>query len=83
LDDERYGLGNAKSDVVLIIPYESSLSNTDKEYCIEQIKKMKEQVPGKSLIVSSKNWTKIIIYQFFNLAYFILFHDNVNLTAWM
>jgi len=55
LDDERHGLGNAKSDVVLIIPYKSSLSNSDKEYCTEQIKKMREQVPGKSLIVSSKN----------------------------
>lgn len=51
LDDERYGLGQAKSNVVLIIPYQSSVPDTDKEYCIEQIKKMREQVPGESLIL--------------------------------
>lgn len=55
LDDERYGLGNAKSDVVLIIPYTKPLSNPNKDYCIEQIKKMREKVPGKSLIASCKN----------------------------
>ena len=47
LNDTRYGLGNAKSDVVLIIPYTSSISNSDKDYCTQQIKKMREQVPGK------------------------------------
>jgi len=51
LDDERHGLGNAKSSVVLIIPYTSSVSNIDKEYCIEQIRKIQEQIPGEYLIL--------------------------------
>lgn len=55
LNDERYGLGNAKSDVVLIIPYESSLSDSDKEYCIEWIKKMQQKVPGKLLLIKTTN----------------------------
>lgn len=61
LDDERYGLGHAKSDVVLIIPYISSISNTDKEYCIEQIRKMREQIPGKYSIVMKTNKLKFIL----------------------
>lgn len=50
LDNERHGLGNAKSSVVLIIPYTSSVSNGDKEYCLEQIRKMRE-ISGEYLIL--------------------------------
>ncbi|KYN10547.1 hypothetical protein ALC57_17152 [Trachymyrmex cornetzi] len=64
LNDTRYGLGNAKSDVVLIIPYTSSISNSDKEYCIQQIKKMGEQVPDTTLFIltygSIDRWTDLM-----------------------
>lgn len=40
---------SARSDIVLIIPYTSSVSDPDKEYSLQQIKKMHEQVPGNSL----------------------------------
>lgn len=64
LDDERYGLGNAKSDVVLIIPYTKSLSNSNKDYCIEQIKKMREKVPDATLLIltygSKDKWSELV-----------------------
>ncbi|XP_029678047.1 uncharacterized protein LOC115244498 [Formica exsecta] len=64
LDDERYGLGQAKSNVVLIIPYQSSVPDTDKEYCIEQIKKMREQVPDTVLLIltygSKDRWSDFV-----------------------
>lgn len=50
LENERHDLGHAKSDIVLIIPYTSFLSISDKEYCIEEIRIMREQVPGKIII---------------------------------
>ncbi|XP_072752616.1 uncharacterized protein [Anoplolepis gracilipes] len=65
LDDERHGLGHAKSNIVLIIPYTSSVSdNTDKEYCIEQIKKMKEEIPDTVLLIltygSKDRWSDFV-----------------------
>lgn len=51
LDNERSGFGNGKSDIILIIPYTSSVPDADKEYCIQRIKRMREQVPGNVLIV--------------------------------
>jgi len=53
LNDTRYGLGNAKSDVVLIIPRTSPISISDKEYCKKWIKEMREQVPGKLLPIKT------------------------------
>jgi len=49
LMDERYGLGNAKSDIVLIIPYTSSISEEDQNYCMNQLRRMREQIPGTYL----------------------------------
>ncbi|XP_011055834.1 PREDICTED: uncharacterized protein LOC105146903 [Acromyrmex echinatior] len=64
LNDTRYDLGNVKSDVVLIIPYTSSISSSDKEYCIQQIKNMREQVPDTTLFIltygSIDRWTDLI-----------------------
>ncbi|XP_071627923.1 uncharacterized protein [Temnothorax longispinosus] len=64
LNDERNGLGQAKSDVVLIIPYTSSLSSSDKEYCIEQIKQMREKVPDATLLIlaygSIDKWADLV-----------------------
>ncbi|GAB1864343.1 N-acetylmuramoyl-L-alanine amidase [Camponotus japonicus] len=64
LDDERHDLGNAKSSVVLIIPYTSSVSNIDKEYCIEQIRKIQEQIPDTVLLIlahgSKDRWSDFV-----------------------
>lgn len=54
LNNERNGLGNEKSDIILFIPHTSSVSDDNKEYCIQQIKRMREQVPGNVLIVHYK-----------------------------
>ncbi|XP_050446645.1 uncharacterized protein LOC126849116 [Cataglyphis hispanica] len=64
LDNERHGLGQAKSNVVLIIPYTSSVVETDKEYCIEQIRKMQEQIPDTVLLIltygSKDRWSDFV-----------------------
>ncbi|KAL6254281.1 hypothetical protein P5V15_014896 [Pogonomyrmex californicus] len=64
LNNERYGLGHAKSDVVLIVPYTSYLTNSDKEYCIELIKKMREQVPDATLLILTyglkDRWSELV-----------------------
>ncbi|XP_029166918.1 LOW QUALITY PROTEIN: uncharacterized protein LOC114937565 [Nylanderia fulva] len=65
LNKERYNFGNAKSDVILIIPYTSSIvNNADKEYCIEQIRKMMEQVPDTTLLIlthgSKDRWSELV-----------------------
>lgn len=47
LNDERNNSsGNAKSDVILFIPYQSDVDVNDREYCIQQLKQMHEKVPG-------------------------------------
>ncbi|KAL0102783.1 hypothetical protein PUN28_018225 [Cardiocondyla obscurior] len=65
LNDERYDLGNAKSDVVLIIPYTSTLSGVDKELCINKIKYMQEQVPDARVLIlthgSVERWTELVL----------------------
>ncbi|KYN34770.1 hypothetical protein ALC56_10738 [Trachymyrmex septentrionalis] len=64
LNDTRYGLGNAKSDVVLIIPRTSPISISDKEYCKKWIKEMREQVPDVTLLMltygSIDRWTELL-----------------------
>ncbi|XP_011864273.1 PREDICTED: uncharacterized protein LOC105560092 [Vollenhovia emeryi] len=65
LNVEREGRGQAKSDVVLIMPYTSALSNSDKDYCIEQIKQMREKVPDATLLIltygSKDRWTDLVL----------------------
>jgi len=72
LNDERHGLGQGKSDVVLIIPYTSSLSNSDKDYCLEVIRQMREKVPGKlfskTIKVSQSYYIYLAIQQFYSFA---------------
>lgn len=64
LNDERSSLGQAKSDVVLIIPYTSTLSNSDKDYCTEKIKQMREKVPDTTLLIltygSKDRWADLV-----------------------
>lgn len=69
LNDERSTLGQAKSDVVLIMPYTTTLQGADKEYCLELIKEMREKVPGISCSLKQQT---IIITSFFNP---IMFHS--------
>ncbi|XP_025158841.1 uncharacterized protein LOC105184757 isoform X2 [Harpegnathos saltator] len=51
LNNERSGLGNGKSDIILIIPYTSSVPDPDKEYCKQQLNRMREQVPDATILV--------------------------------
>ncbi|XP_032678684.1 uncharacterized protein LOC116847626 [Odontomachus brunneus] len=51
LNNERNGFGNGKSDIILIIPYTSSVPDADKEYCIQRIKRMQEQVPDATILI--------------------------------
>nr|XP_012215807.1 PREDICTED: uncharacterized protein LOC105668157 [Linepithema humile] len=64
LENERHDFGHAKSDIVLIIPYTSSLNSADKKYCIEEIKTMQEQVPDATLLIlayeSKERWADLV-----------------------
>ncbi|XP_025994720.2 uncharacterized protein LOC105203338 [Solenopsis invicta] len=64
LNNERSGFGNGKSDVVLIIPYTTSLTNSDKEFCKEQIADMREKVPDATLLIltygSKDRWEELV-----------------------
>ena len=56
LNEEKHrGLGGKNSEVILIVPYTSSITDTDKEYCLEQLKKLREDVPGTKLFYTSCN----------------------------
>lgn len=39
-------IGGKASDVVIIMPYNAQLSQSDKEYCLEQLKYMRQEIPG-------------------------------------
>ncbi|XP_011501690.1 PREDICTED: uncharacterized protein LOC105365272 [Ceratosolen solmsi marchali] len=49
-DEQRLGWAGGKSDVVLIIPYQSSISQSDKEFCYEALKIMREEVPDSVIL---------------------------------
>lgn len=61
LNNERSSLGGAKSDIVLIVPYTSTVPDPDKEYCLQRIQRMREQVPGNVLIVHYRECTQVIM----------------------
>lgn len=49
LDNERIrGIAGARSDVVLIVPYMSTIDNGDKDFCKQTLLRMREQYPGNS-----------------------------------
>ncbi|XP_012535365.2 uncharacterized protein LOC105836104 [Monomorium pharaonis] len=64
LNDERSSFGHGKSDVVLIIPFTTTLSETDKQYCKEKIKTMREKVPDATLLIltygTKDRWTELV-----------------------
>lgn len=52
LNTERSrGVGGARSDIVLIIPRTSDISKTDKEYCLQIISRMREQIPDTMIFI--------------------------------
>ncbi|EZA47608.1 hypothetical protein DMN91_012408 [Ooceraea biroi] len=57
LNYERSTLGNAKSDVILVIPHATTISDSDHAYCMDQLKKMREQVPDAKLLILSYGQT--------------------------
>ncbi|XP_053983620.1 uncharacterized protein LOC128878955 isoform X1 [Hylaeus volcanicus] len=64
LDNERdRGVGGARSNVVLIIPYMSTISNTDKDYSLKQILRIREKAPDTTLLImaygSKDTWSAL------------------------
>ncbi|XP_043261314.1 uncharacterized protein LOC122402521 isoform X2 [Colletes gigas] len=56
LDYERSrDIGGARSNVVLLIPYKSSISDSDKNYCIQNIIRMREKIPDTTLLIMTHN----------------------------
>ncbi|XP_014480886.1 PREDICTED: uncharacterized protein LOC106747658 [Dinoponera quadriceps] len=51
LDIERSTLGNGKSDIILIIPYTSTVPDPDMPYLKEQLQRMQEQVPDATVFI--------------------------------
>ncbi|XP_012278455.1 uncharacterized protein LOC105698628 isoform X2 [Orussus abietinus] len=50
-EEQRLGIGGSNSDVVLIIPYQSSaISDLDKEYCMELLKTIYEEAPDLTIL---------------------------------
>ncbi|XP_015437346.1 PREDICTED: uncharacterized protein LOC107192569, partial [Dufourea novaeangliae] len=65
LDNERnQGVGIARSDIVLIIPYMSTISNGDKEYSLQNILQMREQIPDTTVLImaygSKDTWSDLV-----------------------
>lgn len=64
LYDERKRDGGARSDVVLIIPRVSDISVTEKEYCLQTISRMREQIPDTVLLIatygSKDTWSNLV-----------------------
>ncbi|XP_031849271.2 uncharacterized protein LOC116434746 isoform X1 [Nomia melanderi] len=65
LENERNkGIGGARSDVVLIIPYISTISISDKDYCLQNIVRMREQIPDTTLLImaygSKDMWSDLV-----------------------
>lgn len=65
LDNERSrGIGGARSDVVLIIPQTNSISNGDKEYCVQTLARLREKVPDTTILIatsiSKDTWSDLV-----------------------
>ncbi|XP_046823998.1 uncharacterized protein LOC124426394 [Vespa crabro] len=58
------GIGGKPSNVVLIMPYNAQLFQSDKEYCIEQLKYMREEIPDTTVLIltygSKDTWINIV-----------------------
>ncbi|KAI4497475.1 hypothetical protein M0802_007486 [Mischocyttarus mexicanus] len=58
------GIGGKASDVVLIMPYNAQLQQSDKEYCLEQLKYIREEIPDANILIltygSKDTWVDIV-----------------------
>ena len=45
-EEQKQGIGGSNANLVLFIPYSSSISEVDKEFSLEQIKNIREEIPG-------------------------------------
>ncbi|XP_076670473.1 uncharacterized protein LOC143369896 isoform X2 [Andrena cerasifolii] len=65
LDNERTrGIAGARSDVVLIVPYMSTIDNSDKDFCKKTLLKMREQYPDTTFLTitygSKDTWSDLM-----------------------
>lgn len=65
LENERVrGYGGARSDIVLIVPYKSSIPNGDKDYSLDKILRMREQIPDTTFLImafeSKDTWSEFV-----------------------
>ncbi|KAL2728504.1 N-acetylmuramoyl-L-alanine amidase [Vespula squamosa] len=57
-------IGGKASNVVLIMPYNAQLLQSDKEYCLEQLKYMRQEMPDTIVLIltygSKDTWVNIV-----------------------
>ncbi|XP_015183759.1 PREDICTED: uncharacterized protein LOC107070249 [Polistes dominula] len=63
--EHNEGIGGKASDVILIMPYNNAqLSQSDKDYCLEQLKYMREEIPDATVLIltsgSKDAWSNIV-----------------------
>lgn len=62
--ERENGVGGARSNVILIIPYSSPFANADKEYCLQTIQRMREVMPDMTLLIathgSKDTWSDLV-----------------------
>lgn len=64
-EEHRRGIGGGHSDVVLIVPYTTSISDSDKEYSTELLKQIREEFPDVTLLFltygSKDRWSSFVL----------------------
>lgn len=64
-DEHRRGIGGGNSDVVLIVPYRASISDADRDYCIDRLKQIREEFPDVVLLfltnTSKDKWSSFVL----------------------
>nr|XP_050854964.1 uncharacterized protein LOC127065938 [Vespula vulgaris]XP_050854965.1 uncharacterized protein LOC127065938 [Vespula vulgaris] len=62
--ERNEGIGGKASNVVLIMPYNAQLLQSDKEYCLEQLKYMRQEIPDTTVLIltygSKDTWVNIV-----------------------
>ncbi|XP_043285059.1 uncharacterized protein [Venturia canescens] len=63
-DEQRRSIGGGSSEVILIVPYTSTVTDENKEYCKEQLKIMYEDIPDATLMFltsgSRDSWSDLV-----------------------
>lgn len=67
--------------MVLIMPYNAQLLQSDKEYCLEQLKYMRQEIPGYKKFLDI--FLNIFYFILFNIFYYLLIckYDLVDTTV--